>query len=40
MLLIRFIFKEVYCTEYSARYTRLQNCPINQFATFVILRSE
>ena len=35
-----FLFKEIYCTENSARYTRLQNCSFNQFATVVIRRSE
>jgi hypothetical protein len=35
-----FIFKEIYCTENSARYTRLQNYFFTQFAIVVIRRSE
>jgi len=37
-----FVFfpKEIYCTENSARYTRLQNCSFNQFAIVIIRRSE
>jgi len=34
-----FFFKEVYCTENSPRYTRLQNCSFNQFAIVVIRRA-
>jgi hypothetical protein len=33
-------FKEIYCTENSAKYTRLQNCSFNQFAIVVFRRSE
>jgi hypothetical protein len=32
--------REIYCTENSARYTRLQNCSFNQFAMVVICRRE
>jgi len=32
-------FKEIYCTENSWRYTRLQNCSFNQFAIVVIRRA-
>ena len=39
-LFIYLFFKEIYCTENSARYTRLQNCSFNQFAIVVICRSE
>ena len=34
-----YFFKEIYCTENSARYTRLQNCSFNQFAIVVIRRA-
>jgi hypothetical protein len=36
----KLFFKEIYCTKNSARYTRLQNCPFNQFTIVVIRRSE
>jgi len=29
---VKIFLKEIYCTENSARYTRLQNCSFNQFA--------
>jgi hypothetical protein len=32
-------FKEIYYTENSVRYTRLQNCSFNQFAIVVIHRA-
>jgi len=34
-----FFLKEIYCTENSARYTRLQNCSFNQFAIVVVRRA-
>ena len=36
---IHAFFKEIYCTENSARYTRLQNCSFNQFAIVVTGRA-
>jgi len=33
-----FFFKEIYCTEKSVKYTRLQNCSLNQFAIVVTRR--
>jgi hypothetical protein len=38
-LFLCFFFKEIYCTENSLRYTRLQNCSFNQFAIVVIRRA-
>ena len=34
-----FFFKDIYCTENSGRYTRLQNCSFNLFAIVVIRRA-
>ena len=31
-------FKDIYCTGKSVKYTRLQNCSLNQFATVVTRR--
>jgi len=33
-----FFLKEIYCTEKSVKYTRLQNCSFNQFAVVVTRR--
>ena len=32
------LFKEIYCTQKSVKYTRLQNCSLNQFAIVVTRR--
>jgi hypothetical protein len=34
----RLFLKEIYCTEKSVKYTRLQNCSLNQFAIVVTRR--
>ena len=39
IILVSFFFKEIYWTENSVRYTRLQNCSFNQFAKVVICRA-
>jgi len=31
-------FKEIYCTQKSVKYTKLQNCSLNQFSTVVTRR--
>jgi len=31
-------FKDIYCTEKSVKYARLQNCSLNQFAIVVTRR--
>jgi len=33
-----FFLKEIYCKEKSVKYTRLQNCSLNQFAIVVTSR--
>ena len=37
-LMLPSFFKEIYCTEKSVKYTRLQNCSLNQFAVVVFRR--